>query len=205
MAKETPMMKQYRQIKAEHPEAILFFRMGDFYEMFCDDAVVASEALDLVLTSKSAGIEGKIPMCGVPYHAVENYIAKLIAQGYRVAICEQMEDPKLAKGLVKRDVIRIISPGTVLENTLLSESQSNYLAAIHRSGTEWGFCYTDISTGEFKATEFTGDENGDNDRIYDELYRVDPKELLVSHGLYNDAVFSRYTNSRGVISSVFEL
>ena len=197
MAKETPMMKQYRQIKAEHPEAILFFRMGDFYEMFCDDAVVASEALDLVLTSKSAGIEGKIPMCGVPYHAVESYIAKLIAQGYRVAICEQMEDPKLAKGLVKRDVIRIISPGTVLENTLLSESQSNYLAAIHRSGSEWGFCYTDISTGEFKATEFTGDENGDNDRIYDELYRVDPKELLVSHGLYNDAVF------RGRLKKVF--
>ena len=189
MAKETPMMKQYRQIKGEHPEAILFFRMGDFYEMFCEDAVVASEALDLVLTSKSAGIEGKIPMCGVPYHAAENYIAKLIAQGYRVAICEQMEDPKLAKGLVKRDVIRIISPGTVLENTLLSESRSNYLAALHHSGSDWGFCYTDISTGEFKVTEFTGEKNGDNDRIYDELYRVEPKDLLVSQRLYNDASF----------------
>ncbi len=188
MAKETPMMKQYRQIKGEHPEAILFFRMGDFYEMFCDDAVIASEALDLVLTSKSAGIEGKVPMCGVPYHAAENYIAKLIAQGYRVAICEQMEDPKLAKGLVKRDVIRIISPGTVLENTLLSESQNNYLASLYYSGSEWGFCYTDISTGEFKVTEFSGENNGD-DRIYDELFRVEPKELLISQRLYNDAAF----------------
>lgn len=189
MAKETPMMKQYRQIKSEHPEAILFFRMGDFYEMFCDDAVVVSEALDLVLTSKSAGIEGKVPMCGVPYHAVENYIAKLIALGYRVAICEQMEDPKLAKGLVKRDVIRIISPGTVLENTLLSESQSNYLATLYHAESQWGFCYTDISTGEFKVTEFDIDEKEQNDLIYDELYRVDPKELLISHTLYNDANF----------------
>lgn len=187
MAKETPMMKQFRQIKGEHPEAILFFRMGDFYEMFCDDAVVASEALDLVLTAKSAGSEGKVPMCGIPYHAADNYIAKLIAQGYRVAICEQMEDPKLAKGLVKRDVIRIISPGTVLENTLLSESQSNYLASLYRSDSTWGFCYTDISTGEFKVTEFCDDK----DRIYDEIYRVEPKELLLPHNLIEDNLFQK--------------
>ncbi len=110
MTKETPMMRQYRKIKQEHPEALLFLRMGDFYEMFCDDAKLAAAELDLVLTAKSAGSEGKVPMCGVPHHAVESYIARLIDKGYRVAICEQLEDPKLAKGLVKRDVVRIISP-----------------------------------------------------------------------------------------------
>lgn len=189
MAKETPMMTQYRQIKGEHPEAILFFRMGDFYEMFCDDAVIASEALDLVLTSKNAGIDGKIPMCGVPHHAVDNYIAKLISKGFRVAICEQMEDPKLAKGLVKRDVVRIISPGTVLESTLLTDSRSNYLAALHREGSVWGFCYTDISTGEFKVSEFEDEDQAGKDRIYDEIFRVAPKELLVNKTLYKDIAF----------------
>ena len=114
MSKATPMMRQYREAKAAHPEAILFFRMGDFYEMFGDDAVLASRELDITLTARSAGEEGKVPMCGVPYHAVENYIARLIDKGYRVAICEQMEDPKTVKGLVKRDIIRIISPGTCL-------------------------------------------------------------------------------------------
>ena len=190
MAKETPMMQQYRQIKKDHPEAILFMRMGDFYEMFCDDAKLASAELDLVLTAKSAGSEGKIPMCGVPHHAVEGYIAKLIEKGYRVAICEQLEDPKLAKGLVKRDVIRIISPGTVLEDTLLADSQSNYLAAVYAEKNDWGFCYTDISTGEFKVTEFSGAGSEDRDRIYDEIYRVQPKEMLVSESLGGDEVFS---------------
>lgn len=189
MAKETPMMIQYRQIKGDHPEAILFFRMGDFYEMFCDDAVIASEALDLVLTKKNAGIDGKIPMCGVPHHAVENYIAKLIAKGFRVAICEQMEDPKLAKGLVKREVVRIISPGTVLESSLLTDSRSNYLAALHREGSAWGFCYTDISTGEFKVSEFEDEDQAGKDRIFDEIFRVAPKELLVSKSLHDDFAF----------------
>ncbi len=189
MAKETPMMKQYREIKGEHPEAILFFRMGDFYEMFCDDAIVASEALDLVLTKKRAGIDGNIPMCGVPYHAAENYIAKLIQQGYRVAICEQMEDPKLAKGLVKRDVIRIISPGTVLESALLPDSQGNYLASLCRNGKEWGFCYTDISTGLFRTTQFEYAE--DKERVFDELFRVAPSELLVDTSMAEDETFNR--------------
>ncbi len=180
MAKETPMMKQYRKIKGEHPEAILFFRMGDFYEMFCDDAVSASEVLDLVLTKKNAGIDGQIPMCGVPYHAAENYIAKLIANGFRVAICEQLEDPKTAKGLVKRDVIRIISPGTVLESSLLSESKGNYLAALFMAEDRWGFSYTDISTGVFKTTEVQ--INGtDGENIFDEIYRISPSELIIDH------------------------
>lgn len=189
MAKETPMMTQFRQVKKEHPEAIVFFRMGDFYEMFCDDAVVASEALDLVLTTKNAGIDGKIPMCGVPYHAVDNYVAKLIAKGFRVAICEQMEDPKLAKGLVKREVVRIISPGTVLEGALLTESQSNYLASVYKAGSLWGFCYTDISTGEFKVSEFEEEDPAGKDRIFDEIYRVAPKELLVGKELLADTSF----------------
>lgn len=189
MAKETPMMTQFRQVKKEHPEAIVFFRMGDFYEMFCDDAVVASEALDLVLTTKNAGIDGKIPMCGVPYHAVDNYVAKLIAKGFRVAICEQMEDPKLVKGLVKREVVRIISPGTVLEGALLTESQSNYLASVYKAGSLWGFCYTDISTGEFKVSEFEEEDPAGKDRIFDEIYRVAPKELLVGKELLADTSF----------------
>lgn len=189
MAKETPMMTQFRKVKKEYPEAIIFFRMGDFYEMFCDDAVVASEALDLVLTAKNAGIDGKIPMCGVPHHAVENYVAKLIAKGFRVAICEQMEDPKQAKGLVKREVVRIISPGTVLEGALLSESQSNYLASLYKADRLWGFCYTDISTGEFKVSEFEDEDSAGKDRIFDEIYRVSPKELLVSKKLLEDSSF----------------
>lgn len=189
MTKETPMMQQYRKIKKEHPEALLFLRMGDFYEMFCDDAKLAAAELDLVLTAKSAGSEGKIPMCGVPHHAVENYIARLIDKGYRVAICEQLEDPKLAKGLVKRDVVRIISPGTVLESALLPDSQSNYLATVFPSGNDWGFCYTDISTGEFKVTEFIGKDIGDKNRIFDEIYRVQPKELLLGDKIAKDVQF----------------
>ncbi|HMM05532.1 MAG TPA: DNA mismatch repair protein MutS [Clostridiales bacterium] len=189
MTKETPMMQQYRKIKKEHPEALLFLRMGDFYEMFCDDAKLAAAELDLVLTAKSAGSEGKVPMCGVPHHAVESYIARLIDKGYRVAICEQLEDPKLAKGLVKRDVVRIISPGTVLESALLPDSQSNYLATVFPSGNDWGFCYTDISTGEFKVTEFIGKDTEDKNRIFDEIYRVQPKELLLGDKLAKDVQF----------------
>ena len=189
MSKATPMMRQYREAKAAHPEAILFFRMGDFYEMFGDDAVLASRELDITLTARSAGEEGKVPMCGVPYHAVENYIARLIDKGYRVAICEQMEDPKTVKGLVKRDIIRIISPGTVVENSLLPEGNHNYLAALFSRKGDWGFCYTDISTGEFKATEFTTENGEEKDRIFDEIFRVQPKEILIPQKLYDSESF----------------
>lgn len=188
MASETPMMKQYRQIKGEHPEALLFFRMGDFYEMFCDDAIVAAKALDLVLTKKNAGIDGQIPMCGIPHHAADSYIAKLIKKGFRVAICEQLEDPKFAKGLVKRDVIRIISPGTVLESTILTDS-GNYLAVAVNNGTDWGFCYTDISTGDFRVTDFHREKNQEFDGILDEIYRVQPQELLISEKLSQNTEF----------------
>lgn len=188
MAKATPMMEQYRQIKKENPDAIIFFRMGDFYEMFDEDAVVASRELDIVLTSKNAGEEGKVPMCGVPYHAVDSYVARLIDRGFRVAICEQMEDPKLAKGLVKREVTRIVSPGTVLEEAILSEQSHSYLATMFAQKDDWGFCYTDISTGEFKATEFR-QAHGDSDRVYDEICRLQPREVLVAESFYDDPCY----------------
>ena len=135
MAELTPMMRQYLEIKKDNPDSILFFRLGDFYEMFDEDARTASRELDLTLTSRDHGkhakpAEERIPMCGIPYHASEAYIARLIAKGYKVAICEQMEDPATAKGLVKRDIIRVITPGTVLENSMLDESRNNYLCSL---------------------------------------------------------------------------
>ena len=126
----SPMLKQYFDVKAKHPDCLLFFRLGDFYEMFFDDAKLVARELDLVLTGKDCGLEERAPMCGIPYHAVEGYLSKLIAKGYRVAICEQVEDPKTAKGLVKRDVIRIVSPGTVIEGSCLSEDRNNYICSL---------------------------------------------------------------------------
>ena len=184
MTKETPMMIQYKSIKKEHPEAILFMRMGDFYEMFCEDAVLASDELDLVLTAKNAGAEGKIPMCGVPYHAADSYIQKLLQKGYRVAMCEQLEDPKLAKGLVKRDVIRVISPGTLVGEALIPEESTNYLACVIKRKNRWGLCYTDISTGEFNVTEIN-----DKNRVFDEIFRIGPKELLFEQDLADNPRF----------------
>lgn len=189
MSKETPMMKQYRAVKEKHPEALLFFRMGDFYEMFCEDAEIASKELNLVLTSKSAGIDGKIPMCGVPHHAVESYVSKLIAAGHRVAICEQLEDPRKAKGIVKRDIVRIISPGTVLEESMFSDGQNNFLAALFQENNYWGLCYADISTGDFKVTDILSDKTNSYSSVYDEIYRVNPKEVLLPEMLYQDNPF----------------
>ena len=126
----TPMLKQFQMIKDQYKDCLLFYRMGDFYEMFGDDALIASRELEIVLTAKAAGKDVKLPMCGVPYHAVDGYLAKLIAKGYKVAICEQIEDPKLAKGIVKRDVIRVVTPGTLVESQLLNEDANNYLMAV---------------------------------------------------------------------------
>ena len=128
----TPIMMQYQAIKEQYPDCLLFFRLGDFYELFGDDAKVASGELSLVLTGRNAGGDQRVPMCGVPYHAADNYIARLMEKGYKVAICEQLEDPKLAKGLVKRDVIRVVTPGTVLEDNMLDSKNHNYLAACWR-------------------------------------------------------------------------
>ncbi|HTY13134.1 MAG TPA: DNA mismatch repair protein MutS [Candidatus Omnitrophota bacterium] len=172
MAEATPMVRQYLEAKGKHKDAILFFRLGDFYEMFNEDAEAASRELDLVLTGRGSD-ENRMPMCGIPYHAAENYIARLIDRGYKVAICEQVEDPKTATGVVKREVIRVITPGTVIESNLLSEKKNNYLAAVTKEGNRYGLAYIDASTGEFRVTELTSDPSG-------ELDRIAPAEVLVS-------------------------
>ena len=161
MAELTPMMQQYRAVKAQNPDCLLFFRLGDFYEMFEDDARVASRELDLTLTTrdhtKGKSDEEKTPMCGVPYHSSESYIARLVAKGYKVAICEQMEDPALARGLVKRDIIRIVTPGSVTESSMLTESQNNYYACLYAEQGACGLAFCDVSTGAFHVTQTTGD------------------------------------------------
>ena len=148
MAELTPMKRQYNEIKAQHQDCLLFFRLGDFYEMFNEDAKIASRELDLALTTRDRAIEDpeeRTPMCGVPYHSAEAYIARLIARGYKVAICEQTEDPALAKGLVSRDVIRIITPGTVTESSMLEEGKSNYVCAVFLEAQEGGVAFCDVS------------------------------------------------------------
>ena len=172
------MMQQYNEIKAQNEDSILFFRVGDFYEMFFEDAKKASEELDLVLTGKDCGLEERAPMCGVPFHSCEAYIARLVEKGYKVSICEQVEDPATAKGLVKRDIIRTITPGTVFEDSMLDEGRNNYLAAIALFGDEIGLCFTDASTGECHATYITR-ENCEV-RLIDEISRFSPKEILIS-------------------------
>ena len=157
MAELTPMKRQYNEIKQQHQDCLLFFRLGDFYEMFDDDAKVASKELDLALTTRDRSVEDpeqRTPLCGVPYHSAQTYIARLISKGYKVAICEQMEDPATAKGLVKRDVIRIITPGTVTDVAMLEEGKSNYLASVFFEAGKGGVAFCDISTGEFCAAGF---------------------------------------------------
>ena len=174
----SPMMGQYLEIKNRYEDSILFFRLGDFYEMFFEDAKTVSEELDLVLTGKDCGLEERAPMCGVPFHSCEGYIARLVERGYKVAICEQVEDPAKAKGLVKRDVIRVITPGTVIEDSMLDESRNNYLACVSITEQGFGLCFADISTGETHITEMPADNSGVT--IVNELMRFHPSELLIS-------------------------
>ena len=156
MAELSPMMKQYFEIKEKNKDCILFYRLGDFYEMFYEDAILASRELELTLTGRDCGQEERAPMCGVPFHSCEGYIAKLVSKGYKVAICEQTEDPKAAKGLVKRDIIRVITPGTVMEQSMLDESRNNYICSMYSSDKKIGICFCDISTGELYATDISG-------------------------------------------------
>ena len=148
MAELTPMMRQYFEIKNQNPGGILLYRLGDFYEMFYDDAKIASKELDLVLTGRDCGQEERAPMCGIPFHSCEGYIAKLVKNGHKVFICEQTEDPKKAKGLVKREIIRTITPGTVIEASMLQEDCNNYICSVYLSATGAGVCFADITTGE---------------------------------------------------------
>jgi DNA mismatch repair protein MutS len=159
VANATPLMSQYQAIKSKYPDCLLFFRLGDFYELFGDDAKKAAKELDIVLTSRGAGKEQKVPMCGVPYHAVENYLNRLLEKGYKVAICEQLEEAKPGKGIVKRDVVRVVTPGTILNAAYLDQANNNYILSLCHKQDHIGCAWSDISTGEFQVTQFSSTES----------------------------------------------
>ncbi len=181
MADMTPMMAQYFEIKNNYPETILFFRLGDFYEMFYDDAKIASSVLELTLTGKACGQAERAPMCGIPFHSAEGYIAKLVQNGYKVAICEQVEDPAAAKGLVKRDVVRVITKGSIIENTMLDESKNNYLTVIYMDSKGAGICFTDVSTGSVNLTFIENSKNLESS-VINELGVFSPSEIVINSG-----------------------
>ena len=177
MAELSPMMKQYFSIKERNKDSILFFRLGDFYEMFYEDALIASRELELTLTGRDCGQEERAPMCGVPFHSCEGYIAKLVSKGYKVAICEQVEDPATAKGIVKRDIIRVITPGTVMEQSILDEGKNNYICSLFSINKLISVCFCDISTGELYATEISGRDS--YSLLINQLASYNPSEILI--------------------------
>ncbi|MBQ6539431.1 MAG: DNA mismatch repair protein MutS [Oscillospiraceae bacterium] len=196
MAEITPMMRQYLKIKEEHSDCILFFRLGDFYEMFNDDAKTASKELDLVLTTRDRAKENpdeRVPMCGVPYHSAQSYIARLIAKGYKVAICEQTEDPALAKGLVDREVVKIITPGTVTDPAMLEEGKSNYICCIALTDTGGSVCFADISTGEMALRSYS---DGIREHIVNELARFSPAEAVLNGGAAECGEITEFLSAR---------
>ena len=190
MADLSPMMKQYLEIKQQHKDEILFYRIGDFYEMFFDDAITASRELDLTLTGKQCGLEERAPMCGVPFHSYETYMARLIAKGYKVAICEQVEDPATAKGLVKRDIVRVVTPGTVIESSMLQDDRNNYIASLYLKGEQAGVCFADVSTGTAHVTELSGSKIGL--AVIGELCRYHPSEVLINTGILSTREVTNY-------------
>ena len=179
---ETPLMKQYKDIKSDYKDSILFFRLGDFYEMFFEDAIKASKELGLTLTSRNKERDQNVPLAGVPYHSANSYIAKLVSKGYKVAICEQTEDPKAAKGIVKREVVKIITPGTIIDVDSLDSKSNNYLMSIKVTENKIGIAYIDITTGEFKVTEI--DEDTEYMQLFSELNKIEPKEVLLTSSFY---------------------
>ena len=181
--KFSPMMQNYLKTKEDYKDCILFYRLGDFYEMFFDDAITASRELELTLTGKDCGQEERAPMCGIPYHAAETYVARLISKGYKVAICEQLEDPKTAKGIVKRDVIRVVTQGTVIESNLLEEKKNNYIMAIYKNGIYFGMSVCDLSTGDFRMTQIRDTNNFA--MLMDEISRYSPSEIVVNELMFN--------------------
>ena len=183
MAEYSPMMQHYLDTKNKYKDCILFYRLGDFYEMFFEDAVNVSRELELTLTGKDCGQEERAPMCGIPYHAAETYISRLISKGYKVAICEQLEDPKQAKGIVKRDVIRVVTPGTVIEANLLEDKKNNYIMSIYKNGIYFGVTACDITTGDFRTTEIK--ETNNFAALLDEISKYSPAELVVNTMLYD--------------------
>src|SRR5690625_4330961 len=185
MGKHTPMMKQYLRIKAEHQDAFLFFRLGDFYELFYEDAIKAAKELEITLTKRDSGQQEPIPMCGVPHHSAESYIKTLVDRGYKVAICEQVEDPKEAKGVVKREVVQVITPGTVMESSMLEDHESNYIAALSELDYKsYAVVYTDLSTGEIQFAKI----GQDFDAVLHELSGRTIKEIVLSSTFPKDLV-----------------
>ena len=202
MAKLSPMMEQFFEVKSRYKDYILFYRVGDFYEMFYDDAITASKELQLTLTGKDCGAAERAPMCGVPFHSYENYAAKLVAKGYKVGICEQVEDPKEAKGLVKRDVIKVITPGTVTQSSMLDESRNNYLACLIQSEEYSALSFADISTGDIELTLLKRD---DGQNVLNELSRFSPKEILLNdHALDNKGLLSFVKDRLGALITSIE-
>ena len=181
---DTPLMKQYKEIKSNFEDSILFFRLGDFYEMFFEDAVKASRELGLTLTSRNKEKNVDVPLAGVPFHSADSYITKLVSKGYKVAICEQTEDPKMAKGIVKREVVKIITPGTVVDVEALDAKSNNYLMSILKIENKFGIAYVDITTGEFKVTEVEKDD--DFVKLFNEINKIEPKEVLVTEDFYGE-------------------
>ncbi|HBK86876.1 MAG TPA: DNA mismatch repair protein MutS, partial [Firmicutes bacterium] len=196
MAEYSPMMQQYLDIKALHQDCILFFRLGDFYEMFMDDAEEASRLLGIALTGRDAGPAGRVPMCGVPYHAADTYIAKLIVQGKKVAICEQVEDPSQAKGLVERRVVRIVTPGSLLDASMLEGDRPNYLATLCRVSGSYGLALIELSTGEVLADAYSGSSLPN--QLIDDFLRLAPAELVLADNLAEDEPISRLAQLAGV-------
>ena len=203
----SPMMRHYLQMKEQYPDCFLFYRLGDFYEMFFEDAVEGSKIMELTLTGRDCGLKERAPMCGVPYHSVDTYVQRLISRGYKVAICEQMEDPALAKGLVDRAVIRVITPGTVIEEKLLDAGKNNYLLSIYVAKNGFGYAYADVSTGEFKAGEIRGKEQ--ETALIDEITRIAPTECVANGPLFEQEYLKKRIQSLCYLEkqpdSVFQL
>ncbi len=203
MDKMTPAMRQYYETKEKHKDALIFFRMGDFYESFGDDAKVIAKELDITLTSRGRDKEGEdMPLAGIPYHAVDSYLPRLIKKGYKVAICEQLEDPKTAKGVVKRGVVRVITPGTVIDSSMIPEQSNNYLMSVSGEGAEFGLSFLDVSTGEFITTQFT--DNHSYDKIISEAARMKPAECIVSSALYDNKKLTQRLKDLGIALNKFD-
>lgn len=203
MAKLTPMMQQYSATKEKYKDCILLYRLGDFYEMFFDDAIVASKVLEIALTGRDCGLEERAPMCGVPHHAVNNYISKLIENNYKVAICEQLEDPATAKGIVKRDVVRVITPGTIIDQTMLEDKVNNYLSCIYLATDGFSISYVDVSTGELLVTEYKHGNNQEKliDTLMGEIIKINPSEII-SNKLTGNELFDSKINCKEAVKSI---
>ena len=191
MAGMSPMMVHYLETKKQYPDCILFYRLGDFYEMFFEDALTVSKELEITLTGKECGLEERAPMCGIPYHALENYLYRLVQKGYKVAIAEQMEDPKQAKGLVKREVIRVVTPGTITSAQALDETKNNYLMGIVYIDQRFGIAVSDISTGDFLVTEVETERE-----LADEINKFSPSEIICNDAFFVSGVDTEEVKNR---------